>query len=72
MGAMSLGPKHWAPWRVEEEVSRVSTRFNFDGHARGTSLLKVDYDRGINTWDPVKGAFKRQIRENDSQSEQEI
>jgi hypothetical protein len=27
MGAMSLGPKHWAPWLIEEEeVSRVSTR----------------------------------------------
>ncbi|KAH8793463.1 voltage-gated potassium channel subunit beta-2 [Hyaloscypha finlandica] len=39
MGAMSLGPKHWAPWRIEEEAS--------------ISLLKVAYDRGINTWDPV-------------------
>ena len=26
---------------------------NFNGHAIGTSLLKVAYDRGINTWDPV-------------------
>lgn len=26
MGVMSLGPKHWAPWLIEEEeVSAIST-----------------------------------------------
>ncbi|PMD61755.1 Aldo/keto reductase [Hyaloscypha bicolor E] len=39
MGAMSLGPKHWAPWLIEEEEA--------------LPLLKAAYDQGINTWDPA-------------------
>ena len=37
LGAMSLGPKEWAPWLLEEEEA--------------LPLLKAAYDRGLNTWD---------------------